>query len=139
MIRGVVTPSKSRVHPIALIEDEESIQASLMEVINALVRNTLDVPRAQLILRALHIAMRNSRHVHFDLFEERMVREVPAYPQAPPAPNRLAAALAQAEALMEINQPRAERDLEDRRSERHRFDVALAAILKQWPKELTAR
>ena len=65
MIRGVATPPKSRLHPIAQIEDEESIQSSLMEVINALVRNTIDFRRAQLILRALHIAVKNSPRVHF--------------------------------------------------------------------------
>ncbi len=59
MIRGVATPPKSRLHPIALIEDEEGIQASLMEIINALVRNTIDFKRAQLILSALRIAVRN--------------------------------------------------------------------------------
>ena len=39
MIRGVRTPAKSRLHPIAMLEDEHAIQASLMEIINALVRN----------------------------------------------------------------------------------------------------
>src|SRR5579863_2017886 len=52
MIRTVKTPPASRLHPIAFIEDEESIQAALMEVINALVRNHIDVKRAELILRA---------------------------------------------------------------------------------------
>jgi hypothetical protein len=40
--RGVRRPKQSRLHPIALIEDEESIQYALMEVINALMRNTID-------------------------------------------------------------------------------------------------
>ena len=71
MIRGVRTPAKSRLHPIALIENEEGIQASLMEVINALVRNTIDFRRAQLILRALHIAVKNSPRVHFNIYKER--------------------------------------------------------------------
>jgi hypothetical protein len=53
MIRGVRTPPKSRLHPMAFLEDQESIQASLMEVVNAIVRNHIDVPRARLILRAL--------------------------------------------------------------------------------------
>ena len=51
MMRGVATPPNARLHPIALIENEEAIQASLMEVINALARNTIDLHRAQLILR----------------------------------------------------------------------------------------
>jgi hypothetical protein len=83
MIRGVRTPPKSRLHPIALIENAASIQVSLMEIINALVRNTIDLRRAQLILRALQIAARNSRHAHLDLPEREMVREVPDYPDAP--------------------------------------------------------
>jgi hypothetical protein len=73
MIRGVRTPPKSRLHPIALIEDEEGIQASLMEVINALVRNTIDFKRAQLILRALHIAVKNSPRVNFRMQQKEMV------------------------------------------------------------------
>src|ERR1039458_8839375 len=63
MIRGVATPPKSRLHPIAQIEDAESIQTSLMEVINTLVRNTIDFRRAQLILRALNIAARNAPQI----------------------------------------------------------------------------
>ena len=38
--RGVRRPPQSRLHPIAMIEDEESIQYALMEVINALMRAT---------------------------------------------------------------------------------------------------
>src|ERR1022692_4034764 len=79
MIRGVRTPPKSRLHPIANFEDAEAIQASLMEVVNALVRNHIDVPRARLILRALSIAARNANKVRFDCFESDMVKEVPEY------------------------------------------------------------
>ena len=98
MIRGVATPPKSRLHPIANIENAESIQVSLMEVINALVRNTIDLRRAQLILRALNIAVRNSSRVHFDIYKDEMVREVPDYPAAPepqkPAEPAISAAVA---------------------------------------------
>jgi hypothetical protein len=90
MVRGVRTPPQSRLHPIALIEDEESIQASLMEVINALMRNTIDLKRAQLILRALHIAVRNAKNVHLGRHASNMVSEVPDYP-APPKPATTAA------------------------------------------------
>lgn len=83
MIRGVSTPAGSRLHPIAILEDEESIQASLMEIVNALVRNQIDLKRAQLVLRALYIAAKNSHRVHFDLSEYDMVTEVPKYPAAP--------------------------------------------------------
>jgi hypothetical protein len=98
MFRGVRTPANSRLHPVALIEDELGIQAALMEVINALVRNTVDFPRAQLILRALHIAVRNSPRAHFDGYESEMVREIPNYP-APPEKKPPSPALMQAGAL----------------------------------------
>jgi hypothetical protein len=106
MIRGVRTPSKSRLHPIALIENEEGIQASLMEVINALVRNTIDFRRAQLILRALHIAVKNSPRVHFNIYKDEMIHEVPNYPAAPAAPKPASAALTQAGALARIPRPK---------------------------------
>jgi len=106
MIRGVATPPKSRLHPIALIENEESIQASLMEVINALIRNTIDVRRAQLILRALHIAVRNSPRVHFQLSPRDMVREAPEYPAAPELQKPTPPVLAQAGALQRIRPPK---------------------------------
>src|SRR5579862_3415396 len=77
--RGVRRPPRSRLHPVALIESPESIQASLMEVINGLIRNTLDAKRAELILRALHIAVKNARNVRFDSEVYPKVREVPQY------------------------------------------------------------
>jgi len=96
MIRGVRTPSKSRLHPIALIENEDGIQASIMEIINALVRNTIDFRRARPILRALHIAVKNSPRVHFDIYKSDMIHEVPNYPAAPASQKPASAALAQA-------------------------------------------
>ena len=77
--RGVRRPPRSRLHPVALIESPESIQASLMEVINGLIRNTLDAKRAELILRALHIAVKNARNVRFDSEVYPKVRDVPEY------------------------------------------------------------
>jgi hypothetical protein len=85
MLRGVKTPPNARLHPIAQIESEESIQASLMEVINALARNHIDLRRADLMLRALSIAVRNARRAKFDIHDSSMVREIPDYP-APPKP-----------------------------------------------------
>ena len=81
-IRTVRRPKQSRLHPIALIEDEESIQYALMEVINALMKNTIDLKRATLILRALHIAVKNASRVKFDLQGKHSVTEIPDY--APP-------------------------------------------------------
>jgi len=106
MIRGVRTPPKSRLHPIALIEDEEGIQASLMEIINALVRNTIDLRRAQLILRALHIAARNAPRVHFRVHHNEMIHEVPEYPAAPATRKPPSPALNQAAVLGRIPLPK---------------------------------
>ncbi|HWY21682.1 MAG TPA: hypothetical protein VNX26_10715 [Candidatus Acidoferrum sp.] len=83
MIRGVPTPPKSRIHPMALLENEEGIQVALMETLNAIVRNTIDLKRASLILRALSIATHNARRVRFDRVESEMVRAIPDYPPAP--------------------------------------------------------
>ena len=105
MIRGVRTPPKSRLHPIANFEDAQAIQASLMEVVNALVRNHIDVPRARLILRALSIAARNATKVRFDCFQSDMVKEVPDYPAAPPVAGPFAVPAAQAAALANLRKP----------------------------------
>ncbi len=77
--RGVRRPKQTRLHPIALIEDEESIQYALMEVMNALMRNTIDLKRAALILRALHIAVKNASRVKFNERAKDMVTQVPTY------------------------------------------------------------
>jgi hypothetical protein len=83
-----------------------------MEVINALARNLIDTRRAQLILRALHIAVKNAPRIHFDCFEDGMVREAPDYPQAPAPPNQFDTALVQAKALAEITLREEEPDCE---------------------------
>ena len=80
MLRTVNTPD-SRVHHAALLEDEEAIQVSLMEVVNGLIRGTIEVKRGELILRALNTAVRNIRRAKFDIHPDRMVREVPTYPE----------------------------------------------------------
>ncbi len=105
LIRGVRTPPKSRLHPMAFLEDEESIQTSLMEIINALVRNTIDFRRAQLILRALHIAAKNAPRANFDDWQHKIISEVPQYsaPVDQPKPDP---AFAQSRALSEIRPPK---------------------------------
>ena len=114
MIRGVRTPPKSRLHPIANFENQEAIQASLMELVNAVVRNHIDVPRARLILRALSIAARHANRVRFDCFESDMVKEVPQYPAAPPAEGPFSIAAVQAAALATIGTPQEEESEVDR-------------------------
>ena len=110
MIRGVRTPPKSRVHPIAMLEDQESIQAALMEIVNALVRNQIDVARARLVLRALSIAAKHADKAHFECWKSDMVKEIPEYPAAPPAATPFAIATAQAAALATINTPQAQEE-----------------------------
>jgi hypothetical protein len=72
-----------------MIEDEESIQYALMEVINALMRNTIDVKRATLIIRALLIAVKNASRVKFGIQEP--VTKIPEY--ADPTPEHEATAM----------------------------------------------
>ncbi len=91
MIRGVPTPKHSRIHPMALLESEEAIQVALMETINALVRNHIDLRRAELIIKALNVAVKNASRVHFNWSVSDTVRKLPqAEPDAPVA-NSLAA------------------------------------------------
>jgi hypothetical protein len=82
MLRTVRYPA-SRIRHAALIEDEESIQVALMETINALLLGTIEIKRAELILRALNTAVRNARRVNFGLHSDRMVKEIPDYPTPP--------------------------------------------------------
>jgi hypothetical protein len=84
MHRGVRTPPQSRLHPLACIEDKESIQAALAEVINALLRNTIDMKRATLILRALHIAVKNDARASVKAQASNIVKEVPEYDEVAP-------------------------------------------------------
>jgi hypothetical protein len=83
MLRTVKGPPESRIHHAALLEDEESIQASLMEVVNALLRGTIELKRAELVLRALNTAVRNIRRVKFG--NVTMVTQLPDYPAVPDA------------------------------------------------------
>jgi hypothetical protein len=90
-----------RVHP-KVLENQESIQAALMEIVNALVRNQIDVPRARLVLRALSIAARHAGKARFDCFQSNMVSE---YPAAPPTTGPFVIATVQAGAVATINTP----------------------------------
>jgi hypothetical protein len=84
IIKGVSQRVDMRLDPMALLEDHEAIQFSLMNVVDGLVKGTLDRPRARLILQALRIAARNAKEVRFDNCyygetEQKMVRQVPNY------------------------------------------------------------
>ena len=54
-----------------------------MEVVNALIRGTIDNRRGELILRALNAAIRNARRVRF-ADKLNMVTKVPDYPNPNP-------------------------------------------------------
>jgi hypothetical protein len=79
MIKGVQTRVDSQIHPVALIENAEAIQAAIMHMIDAVLKGTIDNKRANIVLKALHIAVRNSRNVYFHIRRDDMVREVPNY------------------------------------------------------------
>ncbi len=84
VIKGVQQRVDMQLHSMALLEDCESIQLSLMHVVDGLVKGTLDPTRARLIIQALRIAARNAKNVRFDDFhyrasEQPMVRQVPDY------------------------------------------------------------
>ncbi|MHB8215650.1 MAG: hypothetical protein ACYDDS_06175 [Candidatus Sulfotelmatobacter sp.] len=132
MIRTVRTPPKSRLHPIALLENRESIQASLMEIVNALVRNHIDVNRARLILRALHIAVKNAPHANFEPYHG-VVTNVPEYPAAPPAAGPFSTVMVQAQALAQLNTPLQEE------SEADRLDRMYSAPLQTAPRKPPAK
>jgi hypothetical protein len=53
-----------------------------MEVMNALLRNTIDMKRATLILRALHIAVKNAGRTGFKAQPSSIVKEVPEFDEA---------------------------------------------------------
>jgi hypothetical protein len=79
MIKGVQTRVDSQIHPIALIENAEAIQAAIMHMIDAVLKGAIDNKRATIVLKALYIAVRNSRNVYFHIRQDDMVREVPNY------------------------------------------------------------
>ena len=85
VIKGVQQRVDMQLHSMALLEDCESIQLSIMHVVDGLIKGTLDPTRARLIIQALRIAARNAKNVRFDTKRESekqsMVREVPDYAQ----------------------------------------------------------
>ena len=81
MLRSIKGPD-TRVHHVALLENEEAIQVSLMEVVNALIRGTIELKRGELILRALNTAVRNIRRARFGTAAN-MVTQVPDYADPP--------------------------------------------------------
>src|ERR1700675_4143454 len=86
IIKGGQQRVDIRLDSMALLEDCEAIQLSIMHVVDGLVKGTLDPTRARLIIQALRIAARNAKNVRFDdvhyrASEQPMVREVLDYAQ----------------------------------------------------------
>ena len=84
VIKGVPQRVDMRMDSMALLEDCESIQLSIMHVVDGLIKGTLDKTRARLIIQALRIAARNAKNVRFDdrdytINDPKMVRQVPDY------------------------------------------------------------
>jgi hypothetical protein len=84
VIKGVQQRVDMQLHSMALLEDCEAIQLSIMHVVDGLVKGTLEPTRARLIIQALRIAARNAKNVRFDQCyyeadEQEMVRQVPDY------------------------------------------------------------
>ncbi len=84
VIKGVQQRVDMQLHSMALLEDCEAIQLSIMHVVDGLVKGTLEPTRARLIIQALRIAARNAKNVRFDQchyrsWEQEMVRQVPDY------------------------------------------------------------
>jgi hypothetical protein len=77
--QGRANPRRLANSPVALIENAEAIQAAIMHMIDAVLKGTIDVKRANVVLKALHIAVRNSRNVYFHIRRDDMVREVPNF------------------------------------------------------------
>ena len=77
----------SRISHVALLEDEEAIQVSLMQVVNSLLCGTIDLKRGELVLRALNTAVRNARRARFESRSD-MVRELPKDPVVAPRPRQ---------------------------------------------------
>jgi hypothetical protein len=84
VIKGVQQRVDMHLHSMTLLEDCESIQLSIMHVVDGLIKGTLDATRARPIIQALRIAARDAKNVRFDAHDhgvmaQPIVCEVPDY------------------------------------------------------------
>jgi len=92
ILRGVALPRNTHVEPMFILENEESIQYALMEVMNSIMMQRIEYKTASLLLRALSTAVANSRRTSFSHHPREMVCELPKDTSAPldePAPANL--------------------------------------------------
>ena len=79
VLRGVASPINPRIAPTFILEDHESIQCALMEIMNMIVLGRIEHKPATLLLRALNIAERNARRARFHENPKNMVNDIPNY------------------------------------------------------------
>jgi len=79
VMRGVALPIDARIAPMFVLEDRQSIQYALMEIMNSIANGAIEHKTASLLLRALNIAERNSRRCRFHQRPRQIVQEVPNY------------------------------------------------------------
>lgn len=94
MRRGTKARLDAAIPPLLLLEDAESIQGALMQIIDLLLYDQIELKKARLVLRAIEIASHNVKNLRlqrihllddespFDKFEGDMVRDLPE--EAPP-------------------------------------------------------
>lgn len=80
VIRRLSNRLDQAISPIALLENKEAIQVSIMTVVDEILKGTIELKRAQLILRAISIAERNARRTRFESNPDEMVRVLPEIP-----------------------------------------------------------
>ena len=89
MRRGTKARLDAAIPPLLLLEDAESIQGALMQVIDMLLYDQIELRKARLVLHAIEIASRNVKNLQlqhdrydddedYEHFEEDMVQELSA-------------------------------------------------------------
>jgi hypothetical protein len=89
MRRGAKARLDAAIPPLLLLEDAESIQGALMQIIDMLLYDQIELKKARLILHAIEIAARNVKNLDlrhyrddddedYEHFETDMVQELPA-------------------------------------------------------------
>jgi hypothetical protein len=79
MIKGVQTRVDSEIHPVALIENAEAIQAAIMHMIDAVLKRHHRQQARQHRSESPPHRGKNSRNVYFHIRPDDMIREVPNY------------------------------------------------------------
>ena len=82
MVKGLsAARPTAEIWPSSNLEDAEALQCALMELVQTLYSGQIDYKTASLILRAMHIGVRNMKNIRFDCMNDTMVRDIPDYAQ----------------------------------------------------------